>query len=102
MVENGPETEGNTSTSPVQSGDTPSERGLPQKTHASRSFQAENDPSTRPTHRARPTRAMVRAKCAECLNLAGNRCGGFDCDVLDCPIYPAMPWRGKRMPLKLR
>ena len=51
---------------------------------------------------ARPTRKMVRAHCADCLCLAVNQCYGFDCGVETCSLYPAMPWRGRSMPGRLR
>lgn len=69
---------------------------------ASRAFGRENTPSVRATRLARPTRAMLRAKCAECLCLKDNGCRGFDCEVSDCALYPAMPWRGRPMPERLR
>ena len=52
--------------------------------------------------RPRPTRAMIRAKCADCLNLKGNGCRGFDCSVRACPLYLAMPWLGKDLPAHMK
>ena len=57
--------------------------------------------SSRP-RRARPTRAMIRAMCSDCLNLKGNRASGFDCGIPSCPLWPAMPWQGKDMPTHLK
>lgn len=52
--------------------------------------------------RVRLNLRMVRAKCAECLNLSGNGCRGFDCEIDDCALYPVMPWRGVEMPARMR
>ena len=50
----------------------------------------------------RPTRAMMRQMCGDCLCLVGNRANGFDCEVPSCPLYGAMPWRGRPMSKALR
>lgn len=51
---------------------------------------------------ALPTRAMIRRMCSDCLCLEANRANGWDCEVPDCPLYPAMPWRGRQMPERLK
>ena len=45
----------------------------------------------------RPTRAMMRRMCGDCLCLEANKARGFDCEVSACPLYGAMPWRGRAM-----
>ena len=50
----------------------------------------------------RPTRAMIRAKCAACLDLPSPRSHGYDCLVADCALYSAMPWRGREMATRLK
>ena len=52
--------------------------------------------------RVRVTKALIRAKCADCLNLEGNHGHGFDCLVPACSLYRAMPWLGKEMPAHLK
>lgn len=47
--------------------------------------------------RARPTRNLVRLKCLDCLG--GHR---YDCQIPECPLYPAHPWAGKPMPASLQ
>lgn len=41
----------------------------------------------------RVTRAVVRAKCLDCL---GGR--KWDCEIRDCALYPWQPWPGRAMP----
>ena len=43
-----------------------------------------------------PTQA-VRQQCAWCLGVARHQ-HGWDCLSPGCPLYPAMPWRGRDLP----
>ena len=54
-------------------------------------------------------KALIRAKCFDCLNVLGNDCGtGWNCEMGEehtdnfCPLYPAQPWKSIAMPQKLR
>ena len=38
-------------------------------------------------------RQMILAKCYECCGYYAN--GGFNCEIPECPLYPAMPYRDK-------
>jgi len=42
---------------------------------------------------------MIREKCIDCLGVINGR-GAFDCIGESCPLYPAMPWRGKVLALQ--
>ncbi len=44
-----------------------------------------------PIHRA----AAVKAKCCECMGYYAD--GRVDCENPDCPLYPYMPYRGRRV-----
>lgn len=52
----------------------------------------------RPRMSTLPTvRAVVLRQCVRCLGLPSRR-SGYDCLGQSCPLYAAMPWRGKRPP----
>ncbi len=51
----------------------------------------------KPRKRARPTLAIIRAFCRECLG--GNR---WDCLVESCPLYPCHPYHGVPVPKSKR
>jgi hypothetical protein len=38
---------------------------------------------------------MIRAKCFDCMG--GYPDGAVDCQVYRCPIYPAMPYKGREL-----
>jgi len=41
-------------------------------------------------------RAAIKAKCLQCLDAKTGR-GAFDCIGRSCPLYPAMPFRGRKL-----